>query len=474
MSSIIFRKSTFYLFSWFVFIFIMSLLIPYFSNDYRYQLIEGTDDFVRSFSDVFVSQYRHYFDWGGRSVAHVIAQSLLLIGKPYSSIIQGLCYVTMILFIYYHAYGIKPTLKLRLMPLIFITACLWICLRAFGEVTLMVVSSCNYLYTTTILLMFSLPFRLSIKKEKSKDSYLFAIAMFFFGIIAGWCNENSSAAMVAMIGLLNLYHIKQKTLTKWQLLGGIGLLIGFALLIFSPGNQVRVDFMEEKGFNYWSHFFTAFVLVLQSIGYQYLILITLAIALYKIHKQNLHVDNMPLYIGSWFNVIIGLLSILIMTFSPTVPARSATATTVFLTAGTLGFIVLYTKSYTSLLGERARAIFTGIFIVYLSATAVNTVMGYYQASIDNAKVEKEIQAQLQAGSKNLVVSPFAVRTNKYIYIADVNADKNNWKNLILKRYYHVDSIVKICEVPKEFLPDDFRPFEKIGDPKCTADSKVNL
>ena len=262
--------SYFYLIFWTFFIGVCAYLAPYFANDYRYMLVEGTNDIVGSVSDIFISQYRHYFDWGGRTVAHLFAQFLLYIGKPYNAVFTALCYLALILGIYYHAYGIKPTLKnLRLFPLFFITAFLWICMRNFGEVVFNIVSSCNYLVTVVIILYFLLPYRLSFYKEKIDSGVLAVIGMFIFGIIAGWTNENNSAAACAGIFLICAYHYHKKKLALWELSGFIGLCIGFLILMLAPGNEERLDFMESGGFDYEAHlwvsleiFFISFVNVM--------------------------------------------------------------------------------------------------------------------------------------------------------------------------------------------------------------------
>ncbi|MBP5243143.1 MAG: hypothetical protein J6Z28_00295, partial [Succinivibrio sp.] len=93
-------KTNIYLLFWFSFIAIFAFLIPYYSNDYRYQLIEGTEDMVSSLWDICVSQYRHYFTWGGRTPPHFLAQCLLWGGKVISSIATALCYISLIYIIY--------------------------------------------------------------------------------------------------------------------------------------------------------------------------------------------------------------------------------------------------------------------------------------------------------------------------------------------------------------------------------------
>ena len=246
-------KALIYLALWAALIALCSYLAPYCGNDLRYMLIEGTDDLVNSVGDVFISQYRHYFDWGGRTVNHVIAQLLLYLDKPGQSIIQGLTFALLVWAIAAAGAG-RWRVRQPLYPLIFITLMLWLCLRNFGEVVINMVSSANYLYSTLLVLIFLIPFRQSLRCAQDKRSWAFALQMFPLGIIAGWTNENTGFAAVCMVGLYNLRLLYEKRLTAWQFTGGVGLLIGYVLLMAAPGNEARMEFMEDKGFNFWDHF----------------------------------------------------------------------------------------------------------------------------------------------------------------------------------------------------------------------------
>ena len=130
----IFNRTHFYIFIWAVFIFTCTELGPYFSNDFRYMLIQGTTDFVGSIGDIFVSQWRHYFEWGGRTPNHLLAQFLLYIGKPWSAIATGLCFAALVVVIYCHGYccSVSRALKnLKFWPVVFIIFSLWLCLRLY-------------------------------------------------------------------------------------------------------------------------------------------------------------------------------------------------------------------------------------------------------------------------------------------------------------------------------------------------------
>ena len=193
-------KTYVYLALWTAFIAACAYMMPYFSNDYRYMLVQGSDLPVESLKDIAVSQWAHYFEWGGRTVAHVIAQLLLYFGKPTSAVLNGACYATAMVAMIALARGtsfIKAVRTLEFMPLFIVSMALWLCLRIFGEVVFMPVSSSNYLYTTTIILLFLLPYAQSLLNSDQERGGIFAVLYMIAGVLAGWTNENTGAAALA-------------------------------------------------------------------------------------------------------------------------------------------------------------------------------------------------------------------------------------------------------------------------------------
>lgn len=61
---------------------LLNCLTPMVGDDYQYSFIFNRPERIESLADVFYSQYIHYFEWGGRSVAHFLLQFFLLLGKP--------------------------------------------------------------------------------------------------------------------------------------------------------------------------------------------------------------------------------------------------------------------------------------------------------------------------------------------------------------------------------------------------------
>ncbi|WP_320911860.1 DUF6056 family protein, partial [Eisenbergiella porci] len=75
------------------------------------------------------------------------------------------------------------------------------------------------------------------------------------GVLAGWCNENSSGGGLLMVLLcLGFYLYEQKKnnagsgrlLKPWMVTGLIGQAVGLAFMVLAPGNAVRAAAREEE------------------------------------------------------------------------------------------------------------------------------------------------------------------------------------------------------------------------------------
>lgn len=88
-----------------------NMMTPLLLDDYAYSFIWNNDvggnlsivysdfvDFSRisSFYDILISQYNHYFSWGGRSIAHSLLQFFLWQGKSMFNYLNSLAFVLLI------------------------------------------------------------------------------------------------------------------------------------------------------------------------------------------------------------------------------------------------------------------------------------------------------------------------------------------------------------------------------------------
>lgn len=448
-------KSYAFLILCFGFVALCSNLTPYFANDFRYMQITGTHDLISSVQDIFISQYRHYFTWGGRSVAHFIAQLLLYTGKPVSAVIQAFAFVLLILFCVFNALGIRPTLKIGIIPVFFVTAALFLQLRAVGEVIFNTVSSANYMYTTLLILIFILPYRLSMTEDNDKHGMLFALLMIFAGLAAGWSNESSAAAVAAGIGLYLLYLLMQKRLKLWQITGYAGFLTGFALLIFAPGNIERLRSMEGRGFSYTEHLDNGLAVFAETLLVSLPLLAALSFVLYRGIRYGAFKHFHKEYAVSLWFALIGLLSLILMIFSPNFPVRASFCFTVFTVTALTGMGNILLQYHGQIFSGKVCRILISSVALFSAAVAVNMVYLYALAYKDETAREAEIFGQLNAGSSEIVVSPMHVRTYKYLYAADVRADENYWTNKILADFLQVKSVRRKADIKKYPLHYDF-------------------
>lgn len=464
-----------YLLAWFVFISACAYIIPYFSNDYRYMMIEETQDIVSSFSDIVISQYRHYFTWGGRTPPHVLAQLLLWGGKAVSAVCAGICYLLLIYLIYIHGLGRRENpFKLSFIPVLYITVGLWLCLRAYGEVIFMLVTSCNYLYTTTFILLYLLPFRFSIGSDNCKKSLPFAIMMFLLGIIAGWCNENTGFAICASNLLLCLYFYRVGKLSFWHMAGFAGTCIGFLILVLSPGNNARLEMMENTGsFDYFSHLLVSLDIFFLTLLEELPLILSLAYLLFISYKKKLFSkDRFAKYKNDFAGVlylfILGFSSLAVMIFSPNFPARTATPFTCSMIASVLGVYFILKKEGIRILPRTLTVSLYTLCFVYILVTGENALGGLLKVKQDMVLRDQEIQQQLNAGVKDLVVNPLTVETSRYIFVADVRTKPTFFANEILSRFYHVNSIVRTCDFKKTAKHSDLIIFQNYGQPVCNV------
>ena len=119
----------------------LNVFTPLIAYDYSYSF--GIDGRLKNIIDVIEKQINHYFTWGGRIVAHIIAQSFLLFPKIIFSIANTVIYTLLIYVIYLNAKGENKEHKPGMLLLIHLI--LWFTLPVFGQTCLWLIGSCNYL-----------------------------------------------------------------------------------------------------------------------------------------------------------------------------------------------------------------------------------------------------------------------------------------------------------------------------------------
>lgn len=241
------RKKTFFALVCVAFLAVLvyEYLTPYLSDDVIYY-----DDVkkVSNFFGIFAQEFSQYFSHTGRSVAHIILRIFLYIGsKLLFDFVAAAVFVTVSLLIYLNVYN-RNEYDVRLYG--FILALLWFFDTAISNTVFWMDGACNYMFTGAIMLGFMTLFRLGIT-GKRKFGSLAAVLMLFYGVLAGWCNENTSGGVLLFLLIEMGYHFikngrKWTFVRPWMITSLIGNIIGLAFLVMAPGNYGRLAAAGEE------------------------------------------------------------------------------------------------------------------------------------------------------------------------------------------------------------------------------------
>lgn len=382
----------------------LNIKTPLIGDDFVYSFVYQTQYRLNSISDIFESQYLHYYKWGGRSVVHFITQTLLLSNNPLLiDCVNSIGFIAFILAVHYHMTG---KLKNRISILILSFSLIWLIQPVFAETVLWLTGSCNYLWGTLIILLFLLPYRLytSNTLSISKD-ILFSFAMFIGGIIAGWTNENTAAAMIIMIiGFILYYKYDNRIIQLWMYIGLLGALIGYTIMIAAPGNFARAEGTS----------ITPFLVTYRILNYtqnfvNYLGILNLGIALLIIFYAKTTQNNRRATISYLLIYFIGLfISIYIMVASPGFPARAWFGSITF---NIIALGILYNKFDPSLpIVRQAKYCFLIFCVVSVSSSFYGA---YKEVKAINSIWEERmiiIAEKKNEGAKNVVFKEYQART----------------------------------------------------------------
>ena len=223
----------------FFLVLVLNLLTVKTSDDLGYSINNGL--FV-----LFQREYVQYMTWTGRTVAHLIARTFLAMPKLIFDVCNSIIFCVLVELMARHAAGSKRDVSGPLYA--FAALAVFLFAPLFGQTVLWETGSCNYLWTTTIILAFLYVYRKGLDTSSERKPW-FSVLFFLFGIAAGWTNENTGGACILLVLIfLVLYWLKKIPVKPWMIAGLIGSLIGFVLMIKAPGNAIRAqDFINEGG-----------------------------------------------------------------------------------------------------------------------------------------------------------------------------------------------------------------------------------
>lgn len=443
----------------FLTILLFMILTPLLGDDYNYYAIVNNSE---SFWQLFVQEYNQYMTWTGRSVAHIILRIVFYFDAvmPFNFVAAGV-FVLMTLCIYMNI-DRKYQYDYRIYLLIVLIV--WIFGVSFAETILLKYASCNYLITTGIIFGFLTLYRHWMLAE-SKGGWLRNIGMFFFGIVAGWCSENTSGGAILLILIYltviiyNHKHGVYKTedtlsfamygnrIMPWMITGLVGIIIGFTFMILAPGNYIRASYTVEEhtGLVGMIARFQKTTLLIRD---NFLVLICAYIAILMILRvigkswRELH--NMLLH-GFLF---LATAYSLIMTAEP--QNRAFFGAGIFLTIGICqGISDIKVGDNTK---ETEKVFHTAVSCV-IAVMFFYMFFEYVDCGVDLGRIyreEKERDTYLTSAAQDNITEIEAPMlrpdfNNKYTYAyeLDLKEDPEYWTNAEMEAYYGIESIVGV-------------------------------
>ena len=236
---------------------VLNQLTPLTSDDFHYSYKDNLytepvhdvvpdSERVASLGDIFDSQYKHYFNWGGRTVAHTLAQFFLMYDKSFFDTANAVAYVLLLLMISFHIKG-----KIGRLPgiIVLVNAALFAFAPGFGQDFFWLTGACNYLWCGLLSFSYLLAFRFQMEQEEPViKGFIPGILYGLLGIICGWTNENIAVTMVVLAVLFNGYtYLRKGKCYRWSIFALLGTLLGAVMLIGAPGNFVRLEWSEIYG-----------------------------------------------------------------------------------------------------------------------------------------------------------------------------------------------------------------------------------
>lgn len=384
--------------------------------------------------DIFDYQVWHYFNWGGRTVAHTLAQILLVFPKAVFNILNSFIYTALIYLIYLHGCFNKDNEDNSYM-LLLIHFILWFIIPVFGQSFIWLVGSCNYLWTTVIILYFLWLYRRNTLSEKWYN----LLFMFILGLLAGWTNENTSAGLIVILVfslIINKVETKKFELSKTRLFGIIGTLAGFIIMICAPGNYIRSAEFKDDTFIIIKIIKRTLDITnnLENIILPLLIVIIILISLKIYHKKKIEKETYTFILG-------GFAAIYAMVLSPTFPERAWTGAIIFFVIAIV--ILVYDLDTINRLYKFILVDFCIILsIIYVSqymdlARNINYLRNTWNYRVD----------VINESDKDKIFEFYKYETynprNPVYGLDDIGYDPNAWPNGSISKYYGIKGIKAI-------------------------------
>lgn len=433
----------------FIMVYVYNILTPYLSDDYSYlNQVREAD----SLWDLVKQQYGEYLSNSGRIIGQFNVRLSLAVDKQLFNVVNSGMFVALVLLIYGN---IRRRKKHDIFVLLFILTLLWKYGVSFGQTMLWICGSCNYLWGSVFILGFFTFYRYKLEHgERIKHPLLLTIGMLFFGILAGWCNENTSGGglLLALMFALNFWWKKRKEGKKgiypFMLSGVLGMCLGILGMITAPGVRSRSATMSDGEYTgivgLLSRIYKTTVTV-RELFFPLLIILIIAIVLLVLQGKlkdwrSIRTNESILFL------IAGGATAYALVMAPTPADRAFFGAGIFLTIAVIQAVI--DAAQKELLLKAAKYSLVSVLCLWLAFTYLENLVNLariYREEGERIEIIQGEKADLK-GDGIVVIPQFREAFKNPYSVAhesDLQDDKDYWINLFYEVYYDVGNITAI-------------------------------
>lgn len=446
---------------------IFNHLTPMFSDDYTYGAEVRQ---AQNLMELVQQEYHQYLTWNGRSVVHLLLRISLSLPETVFKTANSAAFVILTLLIYANIRG-KRTCDSRI--LLFATLLVWLFGVDFAQTVLWQTGACNYLWGTTLILGMLTLSREEYHRRNSgkaqniqKPGLVLTKAVLFalYGLVAGWCNENTSGALVLVLLVLNGSLWFRHHRFSAPLLGGLaGSCVGFSFMILAPGNAGRATYSEENysGLAGYAARFEKLVVVIEEYFFPLLCLFValLVIRLLQLRqqerKERWQVVRRPF---AW--VLLSLVTSFALVLAPSPMPRANFGAGIFLIIGicqiTVDVVNAERRENTAIWVRSAVYSLLAVLCLHFVFVYVEDGTNLFRIHRDCMERVAYINEQKAAGSDSVTVAqvhPAFYNRYSAIDIMDLKEDPAYWTNVGFEQYF---GIREIRAVPYDEWSADYK------------------
>ena len=453
------KKGLFILFFILCFIFVMNMAMPLIVDDYFVS-------HVSSYKDLYTLLKNYYLTWGGRIPGSAPVIFFLWKGKEYFNFVNAFMFTFLVAEIYWISNKGKISFAFEPSFIIGIFFSLWAFNASFIDTCLWLSGSGNYLWMMVIVLGFLMPYvrNLYDRNFLQVEKLWVTAGMFFWGILAGCSHESTICWLILCLAYWLYLCNKNRNLKVWQISGFLGICLGYGLLVFAPGNFVRIASQSDvSSVAITSQISQSFYILAKILYFK---LIEIGIIFYfhmflwyviisyllQSRKIDFYQDFKSCHCIVKACVLVAVGSALILFFIPTAGLRPSFLSLVFLTIAVSSIFRAQKDSFQSVISDKALKVTKRAGCCYLVVTMILSLW----CNCLNIKQWNEVLRVVRLEHNQLVnnvleVEPYFTDRNNSFWLVGtgfhlidmpITEDVSHFHNKLVAKFYGIKGIRK--------------------------------